>query len=94
MYTYYFLALHTSDIWWKPYLTTCQIIQFMLMNAQAVYLLYTSCTEYPKKLIYTYFAYVASLLVLFANFFIMSYIIGRDKKDARRSRGKNDLKSN
>ncbi len=35
MYTYYFLSMHTKDIWWKKYLTLFQIIQFITMNSQA-----------------------------------------------------------
>lgn len=34
MYTYYFLSMHTKDIWWKKYLTLMQIVQFLAMNGQ------------------------------------------------------------
>ena len=28
MYTYYFVSLHTRDIWWKSFLTSGQMVQF------------------------------------------------------------------
>jgi hypothetical protein len=34
MYAYYFLSMHTKDIWWKKYLTLMQITQFLAMNSQ------------------------------------------------------------
>lgn len=80
MYTYYFVSMHTDKIWWKSQLTVAQMVQFMLMNAQAIYLLSTGCTYYPVKTIYAYFGYVASLLLLFANFYIQSYLSSGSKK--------------
>eukprot|EP01041_Mallomonas_annulata_P002021 gene2021-3930_t len=41
MYTYYFVSLHTKDIWWKSALTMSQMIQFGFMNAQAAWLINT-----------------------------------------------------
>ena len=32
MYTYYFVSLHTKEIWWKSALTMSQMIQFVVMN--------------------------------------------------------------
>jgi elongation of very long chain fatty acids protein 4 len=69
MYTYYFVSLHTKEIWWKSALTLSQMIQFVVMNAQAGYLLYYSCNLYPKRIITAYLYYIVSLLILFANFF-------------------------
>jgi hypothetical protein len=88
MYTYYFVSMHTDNIWWKSGLTMCQIIQFMLMNSQAIYLLATGCQTYPVKTIYAYFAYVASLLVLFGNFYIQSYLAGNNDKNKNNSDSK------
>ena len=80
MYTYYFVSLHTKDIWWKSALTMSQMIQFVCMNAQAGWLLYTNCSTYPKNIIIAYLIYIFSLFILFANFFVMSYIVGGKKQ--------------
>lgn len=79
MYTYYFVSLHTKEIWWKSALTLSQMIQFVLMNAQALYLIFTDCKRYPQNIIIAYLFYILTLLVLFANFFIMSYIVKKPK---------------
>jgi elongation of very long chain fatty acids protein 4 len=80
MYTYYFVTLHTKDVWWKQALTASQMIQFILMNAQALYILFSGCTLFPRKITAAYLYYILSLLFLFANFFIMSYIVKKPKK--------------
>ncbi|CAM9107941.1 unnamed protein product [Discosporangium mesarthrocarpum] len=73
MYTYYFVSMHTKDIWWKKYMTLMQMIQFVGMTTQAFYLLGTGCTSYPRRIIVVYAAYILSLLVLFAQFYVQSY---------------------
>jgi elongation of very long chain fatty acids protein 4 len=73
MYTYYFLSMHTKDIWWKKYLTLFQIIQFLTMNAQAVYLLCVDCKGFSPQITKLYLGYILSLLVLFLNFYFKSY---------------------
>jgi len=80
MYNYYFVSLHTKDIWWKSALTLCQMVQFVLMNAQALYLLSTNCPSYPRNLVLTYLYYIFSLLLLFIHFYIISYIWNKGKK--------------
>jgi hypothetical protein len=72
-YTYYFVSLHTRDIWWKKYLTMCQMFQFGCMNVQAVYLLGTGCKQFPPRLTALYFVYIVSMFGLFAHFFVQSY---------------------
>lgn len=80
MYTYYFVSLHTREIWWKSALTMCQMVQFVLMNAQAMYLISTKCTEFPRNITIAYGYYIVTLLLLFAHFFVTSYVIGGGKK--------------
>ena len=48
MYTYYFVSMHTRDIWWKKYLTLAQLVQFTCMNAQAIYMFVTGCSQTPS----------------------------------------------
>jgi elongation of very long chain fatty acids protein 4 len=87
MYTYYFVSLHTKDIWWKSALTMCQMVQFVVMNAQAGYLIYTGCKEYPTQITTAYLYYIMTLLLLFAHFFVMSYIVkgGKKKSSSKRA---------
>lgn len=89
MYTYYFVSLHTKNIWWKSYLTGCQMVQFTIMMVQACMILFKGCgTMPPPRVVHMYFYYIGSLLFLFANFFIKSYLTG-DK-----SKGKKGAKAN
>jgi elongation of very long chain fatty acids protein 4 len=84
MYTYYFVSLHVTEaIWWKSFLTISQMIQFVIMNLQAGYLVYTGCTEYPTNITKAYFYYIVSLLVLFMHFFIQDNFF-REKKGGKR----------
>jgi len=76
MYTYYFVSMHTKTIWWKPALTAGQLAQFVLMVAQATYLISSGCKEYPVNIIFAYGVYICSLFVLFLNFFIVKYLSG------------------
>lgn len=80
MYTYYFVSLHTRDIWWKSALTLGQMIQFIVMNLQAGYLLFSGCEHFPKNITNAYLYYIVSLLFLFAHFFVMSYVVKGNKK--------------
>jgi len=82
MYTYYLICMHTKvpgtgkslPIWWKPSLTSMQMIQFILMTSQASYVLLSDCREISARIYCIYFGYTISLLILFAHFFVMSYL--------------------
>jgi len=90
MYTYYFLCMHTKDketgksipIWWKPYLTSMQLIQFVTMMSQGSYVIFTGCPEVPIRVSATYVVYILSLFFLFAHFFVQSYMAPKKKKKA------------
>jgi elongation of very long chain fatty acids protein 4 len=84
MYTYYFVSLHTKDIWWKEALTMGQMIQFILMNLQAGYLLYLPESPFPRNIIIAYLVYILSLLFLFANFYIVSYVTKGNKSNHKK----------
>lgn len=86
MYTYYFVSLHTKEIWWKSALTMSQMVQFVLMNAQAGYILYYGCQQFPNRIVISYLYYIVSLLVLFAHFFVLSYVVKGSDKKSKKSR--------
>jgi len=82
MYTYYFICLHTKvpetgrslPIWWKSSLTLMQMIQFVTMMSQGTYLIATKCEKTSLKVVALYIVYILSLFVLFAQFFVASYV--------------------
>ncbi|XP_022654375.1 elongation of very long chain fatty acids protein AAEL008004-like isoform X2 [Varroa destructor] len=77
MYTYYFLAAlgpHMQPyLWWKRYITTAQISQFIFLMIHILIPLIYDC-GYPKGMIYLAFAQGVIGLTLFINFYIQSYI--------------------
>ncbi|GMH50062.1 hypothetical protein TrLO_g5080 [Triparma laevis f. longispina] len=98
MYTYYFVSMHTKipaklandgksgtsvPIWWKSVLTMQQMVQFCCMMTQAVYLLATECAQPPKIITQVYLVYIFSLLLLFAQFFVKSYM--KPKKKSKKA---------
>lgn len=85
MYNYYFVSLHSKDIWWKSALTSLQLVQFVVMNAQALYLLFTDCHEFPRNITIAYGYYILSMLVLFTHFFIVSYGFKKSSKKPKRA---------
>jgi elongation of very long chain fatty acids protein 4 len=72
MYFYYANTLVGIRPWWKKYLTMGQMVQFMMMNAQAAYLLWFGC-PYPPRVVAFYLIYIQSLFWLFKAFFNSTY---------------------
>jgi len=91
MYMYYFVAMHTKDIWWKKYLTGMQLTQFLLMNAQAIYLLATGCKTFPNRVTASYLVYIQSLFWLFMQFFVSNYM-GKGKSKSNKQRDQDAMK--
>ncbi|XP_014670172.1 PREDICTED: elongation of very long chain fatty acids protein 2-like [Priapulus caudatus] len=76
MYSYYGLSLVPSTrkyLWWKEYLTRIQLIQFFIALFKAGVAQYVGC-DYPVALFYTLWMYLFTMIVLFANFYIQSYM--------------------
>lgn len=86
MYTYYFLATLGPEVqkylWWKKYLTTLQIVQFILVIVHMSIPLFVDC-GFPRNLIYIGIAQVFLILGLFVNFYIQAYVRCKNVPAAR-----------
>ena len=51
----------------KASITNLQQVQFLIMNAQAGYILWNGC-EYPNRIVVAYLLYIDTLMILFRNF--------------------------
>ena len=67
-------------IWWKSSLTMMQLIQFITMMSQGTYMLVNQCTKAsPQRVVVSYIVYILSLFILFAQFFMASYMTKKPK---------------
>ncbi|KAK8777309.1 hypothetical protein V5799_029345 [Amblyomma americanum] len=85
MYSYYLLANMGPTVrkylWWKKYLTTFQIVQFVIICVHMSIPLFVDC-GFPRYLIYMGVAQTMLVLVLFLNFYNKSYIEPERRKTA------------
>lgn len=76
MYTYYLLAALGPEIqkylWWKKYLTTLQMIQFLGIMIHAFQLLFIDC-DYPKAFVWFIGMHAVMFFFLFKEFYKQSY---------------------
>ncbi len=84
MYYYYLVSTLGPAPFWGKYLTQAQMVQFVAMNAQAIYILYNRC-EYPRVVTQVYLTYIVSLLGLFLQFYFGKH--GAGGKAAARKKG-------
>lgn len=87
MYTYYFMSSFPTlkkYLWWKKYLTTLQMIQFVFVIAHVLVGLYHHC-EYPRGPAYLCLFECSTLLILFGNYYIQTYL---KKQKAALEKGK------
>ncbi|KAM8874510.1 ELOVL fatty acid elongase 8b isoform 2-T2 [Spinachia spinachia] len=83
MYSYYGLAAlgpHMQKyLWWKRYLTSLQLLQFLLFLLHTGYNLFTAC-DFPDAMNAVVFGYCVTLIVLFSNFYFQSYLNKRKQE--------------
>ncbi|XP_059143062.1 elongation of very long chain fatty acids protein 7-like [Physella acuta] len=77
MYTYYGLsALGPSFhkyLWWKKYMTSMQMIQFVAVTIHSAQLLFMDC-DYPIFFVYWIGLYAVIFLFMFAKFYVQAYL--------------------
>lgn len=76
MYSYYLIAAlgpqYQKFLWWKKYLTTIQMIQFVLVMVHAFQLLFIEC-DYPKAFVWWIGLHAVMFYFLFSNFYKEAY---------------------
>ncbi|CAB0012652.1 unnamed protein product [Nesidiocoris tenuis] len=89
MYTYYLLAAFGPQmqkyLWWKKYLTTLQMVQFIAIMVHAFQLLFIDC-NYPKAFVWWIGMHAVMFFFLFKEFYNQSY--GKRPKVKVESNGK------
>ncbi|XP_046860862.1 elongation of very long chain fatty acids protein 4-like [Xenia sp. Carnegie-2017] len=81
MYSYYGLSVFPSlrgYLWWKRYLTQFQLVQFLCLFLQAVLALREDC-GFPRWMAYALITYMMSMILLFGNFYLKTYLKTRLK---------------
>ena len=86
MYTYYLLATFGPKLqpylWWKRYLTSLQIVQFVLILIQlaSIPLTGNEHCQYPRGFLYVAFAGAILFLWLFYTYYLDTYSTNRQKQ--------------
>nr|CAD7427539.1 unnamed protein product [Timema monikensis] len=76
MYSYYLLAAmgprYQKYLWWKKYLTSMQMIQFVAIMVHAFQLLFIDC-NYPKAFVWWIGMHAVMFYFLFSDFYRQAY---------------------
>ncbi|KAH8277190.1 very long chain fatty acid elongase AAEL008004 isoform X4 [Drosophila bipectinata] len=85
MYTYYMFSAmgpqYQKYLWWKKYLTTLQMVQFILIMVHAFQLLFIDC-NYPKAFVWWIGMHAVMFFFLFNEFYKAAYKSRMMKKNA------------
>ncbi|CAH1256890.1 ELOVL4 [Branchiostoma lanceolatum] len=83
MYLYYGMAAvgpHMQKyLWWKRYLTSMQLIQFVAILTHTTVNFFSDC-EFPQVYNIAVMAYSVSLIILFSNFYYQEYVKRGNRK--------------
>lgn len=87
MYGHYFLSsIGIKNAPWKAYLTSLQLIQFLLIAAQSFMAWnYGPDRGFPDWMKATMIFYMITMLTLFGNFFVKSYMTPKSPKKATKA---------
>ncbi|KAH8369583.1 hypothetical protein KR093_000221, partial [Drosophila rubida] len=85
MYLYYLISVKYPELkgslWWKKYITIIQLLQFLTLMLQSVYvLLFQPNCEFPKILQCMIVILAIVFVVMFSNFYIKTYIMHRPQQ--------------
>jgi len=98
MYSYYGLSVIPSlkgKLWWKKYITTIQLVQFMITFTHTTVGLYQSAKgqcSFPLWGQLLLWIYMIIMMCLFTNFFVHEYI--KKTNDAKRKMQLKDINNN
>ena len=84
MYTYYYLASvpeYKKYLWWKKYITVAQLVQFIILFAQAVSVMSCVNDKFLKSLTIIPFSFLSYMIYSFSMFYYKTYV----KKDSHKS---------
>uniref|UniRef100_A0A2C9JHA9 Elongation of very long chain fatty acids protein n=1 Tax=Biomphalaria glabrata TaxID=6526 RepID=A0A2C9JHA9_BIOGL len=97
MYTYYGLSAlgpaFQKYLWWKKYMTSMQMIQFIAVTIHSTQLLFIEC-NYPKIFVYWIGFYAIIFLIMFANFYVQAYLKPKTSVDIRTKKVMNGTSEN
>jgi len=84
MYTYYGLSTFgpavRRHLWWKKYLTTIQMIQFVVVMIHSLHVLFLPRCAFPKILLYISLSNAILFFILFYSFYRATYGRSRTKR--------------
>ena len=84
MYMYYLASTFGVKIPGKRYLTQMQMTQLFILLQHSAITVISDCA-YPHWTQYTQLSFMVTLLILFGNFYVQSYLKGRKSKSSRRT---------
>jgi len=99
MYSYYFTAAlgpqYSKYVWWKQHITKIQMIQFIMIFIHEFQLFYKNECDYPMGISYFIAGQAVLFFILFANFYIKSYLSKRSttKGDDQKKLDTNGVKN-
>ncbi|KAL8614269.1 hypothetical protein ACOMHN_007607 [Nucella lapillus] len=90
MYSYYMMSAMGSALqpylWWKKYLTSLQLLQFVLILGRVSYTVYTGC-QYPRLFQKMLLVYMVTLITLFSNFYFHAYHVRASHRPTNKLNG-------